>query len=142
MLNRSMSSMPTSSLMKQQSKCSRKMSDGVPSFGNVWRVQPEWRFCTCSERARKYGIHPMSPSVRENFNVGKRSQNVAQMSSPKVASTDAAPSAMVTLGGASLDVCAPRDEEPTCVHSTVSVSHAAAKTGSQKSVWIDGMFSA
>ena len=94
------------------------------------------------ERARKYGIHPMSPSVSENLSVGKRSQKVAQISSPKVASTDAAPSAMVTLGGASVDTCAPRDDEPTCEHSTVSVSHAAANSGSQKSEWIDGICSA
>ncbi len=84
----------------------------------------------------------MSPSVSENFRSGNRSQNLAQISSPKVASTEAAPSAMVTLGGASVDTCAPREEDPTCVQSTVSVSHAAVKTGSQKSVWIDGMFSA
>src|ERR1700742_4041329 len=84
----------------------------------------------------------MSPSVRENFNVGKRSQNRAHSSSPNVESTDAAPSDIVTLGGASVDTCAPRDAEPTGQHSTVSVSHAAVNTGSQKSVWIDGMFNA
>src|SRR4051794_14558938 len=84
----------------------------------------------------------MSPSVSENFSDGKRSQNVAQISSPKVASTEAAPSAMVTLGGASDDTCAPRDDDPTWVHNTVSVSHAAVNTGSQKSVWIDGICNA
>ena len=31
---------------------------------------------------------------------------------------------------------------PTWQHNTVSVSHAAVNTGSQKSVWIDGIFSA
>src|SRR5690349_24040967 len=84
----------------------------------------------------------MSPSVSENFRSGKRSQNLAHSSSLKVEITDTAPTAMVTLGGASVDVCAPRDADPTWQQSTVSVSHAAVNTGSQKSVWIDGMFSA
>ena len=105
--------MPTFSLMKQHNMWSLKIVVGLPPFGNSWRVQPEWRRWTCSERARKYGIQPMSPSVSENFSVGKRSQNVAQSNSPNVDSTDAAPRAMVTLGGASLDTCAPREAEPT-----------------------------
>ena len=52
------------------------------------------------------------------------------------------PSAIVTLGGASRRRLRARDDEPTWQHNTVSVSHAAVNSGSQKSVWIDGMFSA
>ena len=49
---------------------------------------------------------------------------------------------MFTLGGASSENSGARDDEPTCVHSTVLFSHAASNSGYQCLVWMLGMFSA
>src|ERR671916_3148477 len=43
-----------------------------------------------------------------------------------------------TMNGASGDVAGIRDDEPMCMHTTVSVSWQAAKKGSHWPVWIDG----
>jgi hypothetical protein len=49
---------------------------------------------------------------------------------------------IATLGGASGDTAADRDEEPTCVHNTVLVSHTASNSGYQYLVWMLGICSA
>ena len=43
-----------------------------------------------------------------------------------------------TMNGASGEVAGIRDDEPMCMHTTVSVSWQAVKNGSQCPLWIDG----
>src|SRR6186997_1912662 len=43
-----------------------------------------------------------------------------------------------TMNGASPDVAGMRDDEPMCMHTTVSVSTQAWKNGSQKPEWMLG----
>src|SRR4051794_29497606 len=143
MLNSSISSTPMRSLMKQQRMCLLKTSIGpLRSPGKVCLVQPECRSWVCSARWRKYGIQPMSPSVRENLRSGKRPHRSDHSSSPSVKIVITGESIMRTLGGASFDVCADRDDEPTWQHSTVPSSEHAANSGSQYPEWIDGICSA
>ena len=47
-------------------------------------------------------------------------------------------SVAATATGASADVAGIFDDEPMCMQTTVSVSSHAAKSGSQKSVWMLG----
>src|SRR5260370_7487392 len=99
-------------------------------------VQPEWRLSTCSERHRKYGIHPTSPSVSENFRSGNLPQNSAQISSIRVNMLIIDDAVMATLGGASDDTVALREDDPTSVLSTVLFSHPPLTTASHSSQWI------
>src|SRR4029077_20806774 len=51
-------------------------------------------------------------------------------------------SIILTLAGASVDVCDERDDDPTWQHSTVPSSEQAANSGSQYPEWIDGILRA
>ena len=114
------------SLMKQQRMCSWKSSRRAASRPGTCAASTRVAVVdVLGPRQRKYGIHPMSPSVSENFSVGNRSQNVgpdqlAERGDRRSPTT--APSSR--SAGASGDVGAPCDDEPTWQHSTVSVSHA------------------
>src|ERR1700722_7737528 len=96
----------------------------------------------CSARCKKYGIQPMSPSVSEKVRSGNRNQKSAHNRSPskKMDMTEESP--MPTEAGASVDVEAALDEDPTCRQRTVAESEHAAKRGSQWPEWIDGIWSA
>src|SRR5262245_44854399 len=125
--------------MKQQRMWVRKMSAGPVADPKSCFVQPEWRSWTCSARQRKYGIQPMSPSVSEKRNVGKRSQNSAHNNSTSVEIDIVDDSVMRTLAGASSDAAAVRDDDPTWQHRTVPSSQHARNSGSHAPEWIDGM---
>src|ERR1700756_73621 len=100
--------------------CLLNTSSGPDSpFGNFALVQPLWRRRTCSERQRKYGIQPMSPSVSENRRSGESAQKVAQISSTSVKPDIIDDRLIPTLGGASADTIGALDDEPMWQHRTV-----------------------
>src|SRR5438874_11123497 len=86
---------------------------------------------TRSARSRMYGIQPIWPSEYASFNVGWRTSTPENRKSVidmiALLKLNVAP----TAGGASVDVDGMRDDEPMCMHTTVSVSAHAAKNGSQ-----------
>src|SRR5215211_1410582 len=125
--------------MKQHRMRSRNSSLGRSPCGCSWPIHALWRSRVCSPRCRKYGIHPMSPSVSANLSFGKRCQKSAHSRSPSVKMLIAEDRFMGTGGGASGAVDALFEDDPTWQHSTVPVSEHAANKGSHASVWMLGM---
>src|SRR5215471_1932234 len=112
--------------------CFLKTSLGPDSpAGKVAFVQPLCRLKTCSDRHRKCGIQPMSPSVSEKRRSGKSPQNCAHTSSSSVYADISDELVIAMLGGASVENSGAREDEPMCVHSTTLFSDAALNSGYQ-----------
>ena len=86
---------------------------------------------TSSARSRMYGIQPIWPSEYASFRSGWRTSTPEKRKS--VSDDIAFPKLRVacTAGGASGEVAGIFDDEPMCMHTTVSVCSHAAKNGSQ-----------
>src|SRR6476660_10430854 len=80
----------------------------------------------------------MPPSERHSFRSGKRSATLEYSQSTAANIAQPKNSTPMVSDGAPLDVAGADDDEPTCRHTTVSVSAQAARNGSQWPVCSDG----
>ena len=79
----------------------------------------------------KYGIQPMLPSDSAILSPGMRSKQSLNIHASIVPAARIAPKVRLARPGASLEITGIVDDEPTCMHTTICVSCAAASTGSQ-----------
>src|SRR6185503_18191589 len=93
---------------------------------------------TSSARSSTYGSHPIWPSEYASFSRSNRTSTPENKKSDSDAIALLKLKVAATAMGASADVAGICDEDPMCMHTTVSVSSHAAKNGSHSPEWIDG----